>query len=100
MDNNNIDKKENEDKKNNNFDENKDNQEEINIEENNNIKNENSNETIINTNNEIHKEVKDNKVKNIILNEEKYEIKLGLNFDNNKINFILDKNENKNDIIT
>ena len=99
--NNNIDKKENEDNKIDLFNinyENKDNQEVIIVLENNNIKNEN----IINTNNEIHKEVKDNnvnEVKNIILNEEKNEIKLDLNFVNNNIDFILDKNENKNDTI-
>jgi len=104
--NNNIDKKENEDNKielsNNNFDKNKNNHEEIIVVENNNIKNENNNENITNTNNEIHEEVKDNnknEVENIILNEEKNEIKLDLNFVNNNINFILDKNENKNDTI-
>ena len=99
--NNNIDKKENEDNKiewiNINFDKNKDNKEEIIVVESNNINNENEN--IINTNNEIHEEIKDNnenEVKNIIFNE----INLDLNFVNNDINFILDKNENKNDTIT
>ena len=59
-----IDMKENEDNKiellNIKFNESKNNNKEINIVENNNIKNDYNNESIINTNNEIHEEVKDN----------------------------------------